>query len=396
MHDLGVFLAFLSTRLLAASFKKHSISDVVGALFFIASAAFILRDAAQFSILLLPSIAYEVLAATSFLIWRTAPKRQPIPWYARATAYSATFAFPILVTLAEMWRPQCLAPTLNSHLRAVGGCLWIFGCFFGLWALWHLRRSFSIEPEARELSTGGPYKIARHPIYTSRILLYTGILIMRPSVPLALIYLIWFGLMFVRTRFEEQVLQSAFPAYEAYRRQVGMFAPRLFKRPSQPQLQEAPSAARPAFAVAPATESYSHVAAMAPGQSVGGSNWPGLGSSISGPSPIFRTLSGILLSVLSAFVIVRMCNDPALSLLVPLFFIPLLVLLSSRFGTMVSVVGSVLAALIFAWQLYPPIGSIHVESEVARTRLGLMIVLSVVGSFLLFHQHLASTGQVKH
>lgn len=217
-------------------YGNRDISDWVGALFFIGGAATVFWHTSQFSILLLPILAHEILAASSFLIWRTAPKRQFIAWPARAAAYISSFAFPVLVTLAEMWRPNWLASNPNSHLRLIGGCLWIYGSMFGLWALWSLRRSFSIEPVARELRTGGPYKIARHPIYSSYILQYTGILLARPSVLIALVYVFWFVMMIVRARIEEGVLESAFPAYKAYRQEVGMFCPRFFRRASKRQL----------------------------------------------------------------------------------------------------------------------------------------------------------------
>lgn len=226
---------------LTSKLRNHYWADWVGALFFTASAAVILSRASEFSILLLPIIAHGILAATSFLIWRTAPKRQSIKWYARAAAYGATFAVPILVAVAHQLRVVCLVPTQNTYLCAVGSVLWIFGSLYGLRALWSLRRSFSIEPEARDLRTDGPYRIARHPIYACHILQYTGVLLLWFTVPLGLICLFWFVLMYVRVRFEEQVLRSAFPDYEAYCRKVGMFGPRLLQRASTQQLENAPS-----------------------------------------------------------------------------------------------------------------------------------------------------------
>ena len=224
----------MSAQTLTARLRSLDFSDWVGAVFFMACATVIFTRASQFSILLLPVFAHQVLASSSFLLWRTAPKKQSIKWYARAAAYGATFAVPVLVTLVQMWRPRWLVPIPHLQLTPVGGCLWIYGSVFGLWSLWYLRRSFSIEPEARELRTSGPYKIARHPIYAAFILQYTGILLVRLSVTLSLIYVFWFALMFVRARFEEQVLESAFPAYAAYRQQVGMFGPRFLRLLSKP------------------------------------------------------------------------------------------------------------------------------------------------------------------
>ncbi len=221
----------ISALPLTTKLSNHYWSDWAGAAFFIVSAAIILARGSQFSILLIPIVAHEVLVAISFL-WRTKSNGQSGTWFARGIAYGATFAFPVLAMLVQMWQPQWLATDPNTHLTTVGGWLWICGSLFELRALWFLRRSFSIEPEARELVTKGPYIIARHPIYTSRILQYSGILLIRPSISLGLILAIWFVLMFARARFEEQVLRSAFPDYEAYCRKVGMFGPRLFHRTS--------------------------------------------------------------------------------------------------------------------------------------------------------------------
>jgi len=265
----------LSVEALGARAKELNLSDWAGALFFVTSAAILFTRAKEFSILLLPIVAHEVLIAASFLIWRTAPKRQSVRWYARVAAYGASFAFPILVTFTQMWRPHWVVLTTDTHIRTVGALLWLYGSLFGLWALWFLRRSFSIEPEARELRTEGPYRLARHPIYASHILQYTGFLLFRLTVPFALIYLFWFGLMFIRVRFEEGVLQAAFPAYEGYREEVGMFGPRLFRRASKRQILDLRGEARPVFADAPPQQSYPYAVAIAAGQTVGSSHLSG-------------------------------------------------------------------------------------------------------------------------
>jgi K+-sensing histidine kinase KdpD len=69
---------------------------------------------------------------------------------------------------------------------------------------------------------------------------------------------------------------------------------------------------------------------------------------------------------------------------VPFLFAAVLVLLASRFGAMVSVLGSFVAAMIFALMLFSPMHSLHVENEAERATLAWMILLAVSASYLLF------------
>lgn len=79
---------------------------------------------------------------------------------------------------------------------------------------------------------------------------------------------------------------------------------------------------------------------------------------------------------------------------VPLAFIVVLVLLASRYGLAVSVIGSTLTAIIFAHFLFAPIGSLKVDSDTAKTNLAWMILASVAVSYLLFPSHYS--GNRKH
>jgi protein-S-isoprenylcysteine O-methyltransferase Ste14 len=101
--------------------------------------------------------------------------------------------------------------------------LWLAGAVLCLLPLWYLRRSFSLEPEARSLVTTGPYRLARHPIYTVYLLINTGILLRHLTLPLAVVLAIWVALLLVRVRYEEGVLAATFPEYPEYRRRVRAF-----------------------------------------------------------------------------------------------------------------------------------------------------------------------------
>jgi K+-sensing histidine kinase KdpD len=93
---------------------------------------------------------------------------------------------------------------------------------------------------------------------------------------------------------------------------------------------------------------------------------------------------GIAVSAICAIAVALVFSRTHWKLEAPFLFAAVLVLLASRFGAMVSVVGSLLAAGIFALLLFSPVHSLHVESETERATLAWMILLSVSASYLLF------------
>jgi protein-S-isoprenylcysteine O-methyltransferase Ste14 len=106
----------------------------------------------------------------------------------------------------------------------------LFGSVISFWPIWYLRRSFSIEPAARELTTSGPYMFARHPIYGTQILEYTGIWMLHATVPFAIVLAAWLAVLRVRVGYEERVLGAEFEAYRRYKERVWAFGPALVLR----------------------------------------------------------------------------------------------------------------------------------------------------------------------
>lgn len=93
---------------------------------------------------------------------------------------------------------------------------------------------------------------------------------------------------------------------------------------------------------------------------------------------------GIAVSALCAIAVALVFSRTPCKLAAPFLFAAVLVLLASRFGAMVSVIGSLLASLIFAYVLFAPVHSLHVEDEAERASLAWMILLSISASYLLF------------
>jgi protein-S-isoprenylcysteine O-methyltransferase Ste14 len=92
--------------------------------------------------------------------------------------------------------------------------------------LWRLGKSFSIMPEARTLRTGGPYALARHPLYTAEMITIIGTAIQFQQ-PQATVIAVGVALLLViRSVYEERVLSAAFPAeYAVYRATTKRFIP---------------------------------------------------------------------------------------------------------------------------------------------------------------------------
>ena len=97
-----------------------------------------------------------------------------------------------------------------------------------------------------------------------------------------------------------------------------------------------------------------------------------------------RTVTGLLLSLAAAFMVAGLFSHSELRLFVPLGFVFVLIVLAARFGLMVSVLGSLVAAVVFAHRLFPPLGSVGVEHTAVRENLGWMILAAIALSYLLF------------
>jgi K+-sensing histidine kinase KdpD len=97
-----------------------------------------------------------------------------------------------------------------------------------------------------------------------------------------------------------------------------------------------------------------------------------------------RPISGSLFSLMAALVTAKVFSHSQFRALVPLGFVAVLIALASRFGSVASIVGAVLSAMVFAYFLYPPVFSLHVEDPIARENLSWMVLSAIAFSYLLF------------
>ncbi|MEJ0023828.1 MAG: isoprenylcysteine carboxylmethyltransferase family protein [Alphaproteobacteria bacterium] len=131
---------------------------------------------------------------------------RPQDW---ALAFVATCA-PMLL------RPGGIGP---HGLSETGLLLQGVGLAAGLWCKLYLFRNFGVAPALRGLSTHGPYKLVRHPIYVSYFVAELGYLCAFPTARNAIVLGVWAVLQIWRIDAEENILRTN-AAYVAYARRV--------------------------------------------------------------------------------------------------------------------------------------------------------------------------------
>jgi len=111
-------------------------------------------------------------------------------------------------------------PTFDYLLAGIG--LTLFGLFLRAWACGHLKKE-------AELTTSGPYKYSRNPLYLANLIIGTGVVIGSQSWFVA-IYFIVYSLVFypIIIHKEKEKMMHLFPEqYKEYQKNTPLFAPRI-------------------------------------------------------------------------------------------------------------------------------------------------------------------------
>ena len=123
-----------------------------------------------------------------------------------------------ILGMVTMLLPLLLRPG-GQGWSGLGAALQMAGLAGVAGGLLSLRRSFAVAPANRGVRDTGLYRIVRHPIYFSELLLLLGVVLANPTLGNLLILLCECGLQAARARAEEHLLSSD-PVYRAYRKRV--------------------------------------------------------------------------------------------------------------------------------------------------------------------------------
>ena len=98
-----------------------------------------------------------------------------------------------------------------------------------------------------------------------------------------------------------------------------------------------------------------------------------------------NTVIGVCLcAALAVFAVILFSANPHKTWL-PILFIAVLLVAALRFGAVSGLFGGVAAALIFAYFLFAPVGSLRVEGQEARDNLGWMLLVGIPASYFIAH-----------
>lgn len=147
----------------------------------------------------------ESVTALFFLV-RTTPvtvSSNPTDW---ALAFAGTFM------------SFLFAPSVSGVLPEAAAMI-VAGAVLQLAGMLSLNRSIGIVPARRVLKTGGLYRIVRHPLYASYLVMFSAYLLANSSLRNLAVFAITMGLLAMRIEREERHL-SLDDAYRSYMAQV--------------------------------------------------------------------------------------------------------------------------------------------------------------------------------
>ena len=139
--------------------------------------------------------------------------------------------FPMLVFLGGVGGMAVLdrfkVPPRHALILS-GLALACLGISMSLWALAHLRNSFSILAESRRVVTSGPYRYVRHPLYLGEAATMLGLCLTLGTLAALLFWAAINGLQLARARVEERKLERELPEYRQYRERTCFILPGLY------------------------------------------------------------------------------------------------------------------------------------------------------------------------
>jgi protein-S-isoprenylcysteine O-methyltransferase Ste14 len=135
-----------------------------------------------------------------------------------------TFQFGLLGVI--LW--HCGIP----HLTPVSAALSILSGIIGLWSIGVMRlRNLRIRPEPKsnaQMRVSGPYRVIRHPMYLSVLLLAASFVSGSPDTIAVSLFVMLTATIVVKLEHEEKLLKQKFPEYAGYGEQTKKLIPYLY------------------------------------------------------------------------------------------------------------------------------------------------------------------------
>jgi protein-S-isoprenylcysteine O-methyltransferase Ste14 len=182
-----------------------------------------------------PGISSKMLAVAAtcsnllfvaVLVWltivRSIPNKSAEGWAPRLYAFWGTFSLILVGALPYANLPDA-ARVFSISLMTIGAILSV------MTVSW-LGRSFSIVPQSRQLVTGGPYAIVRHPLYVCEAIAIIGVMLDHLSWAAVVIVAGQCYCQLQRMKYEERLLRETFPDYEAYATRTPALIPALWSK----------------------------------------------------------------------------------------------------------------------------------------------------------------------
>jgi protein-S-isoprenylcysteine O-methyltransferase Ste14 len=183
-------------------------------------------------------IAYQIIGWCwlLFLIyWIINASRVKAVAEAQGWEASLKYKLPTILGAVLLWRPVNLGPlqmviTPRDDMTAIAGAiLCIAGLGIAIWARRTLAGNWSSNvtfKQGHELIKTGPYRFARHPIYTGLLLMAFGTALANGRISSWLGLLLFFNGFWIKLKMEEAVMLQHFPdQYPAYRKEVKAIVP---------------------------------------------------------------------------------------------------------------------------------------------------------------------------
>ncbi|MDP4133374.1 MAG: isoprenylcysteine carboxylmethyltransferase family protein [Bacillota bacterium] len=122
---------------------------------------------------------------------------------------------------------------INYPVILIGAIMIIAGAALNIVGRFNLNSNWANHIKIyddHKLITNGVYRIVRHPLYASiMLMLFGGCLAYRNWVCILLTAFVFVPFMYYRAKQEERLLEEKFPGYKEYRNKTGMFFLKLWR-----------------------------------------------------------------------------------------------------------------------------------------------------------------------